>query len=538
MRKTSLHWFTLALILVLFFLAGLVLLPVPLTRDQGIYSYVAWRWLGEALPYRDSFDHKGPLLYLIYALALQISGGAMWGPNLFDLLARTLTVILGYLAGRRLLSPRGGLYTAIFTALPLFGVFNSCWWNAQAETFIMPLLSAGALAASGRSGKRGETSLLAGICTGLALLLKLSVFPHLLFLALWLWRCSDPRLAADRRKRLIAPALFLLGTMLPPALAVLYFWNKGAGRSFFEIYLLFNLIHASRSLAAIPWHHLFRGLWVSANFIPLLALFLFLPMPRALRKREPLAFILLWNAAGLAQVLLQGKFFLYHWLVFLPPLGLLAGAGLARVENFFGPAGGTTAPSAGRRVGGAVVFLLCAWFILVFGRAWWLIAESYQTRRFVTGEISRREYYARFNSSDARGRGDFNLLASVAVAELARKIVPPDGRLLVFGYEPIINYLAARPAPTRFEIDYPLTFTPASPRSEKLRQKWREEFMRGLTARPPELVILVVNDANAIEPVSSLEQARAFSEFWSWLNQNYAVSERIEDFLFYRRKKD
>src|SRR5947208_653777 len=49
-------------------LATLMRLPglwLPLERDEGAYGYVASRWLQGALPYRDVFDHKPPLIYLL-----------------------------------------------------------------------------------------------------------------------------------------------------------------------------------------------------------------------------------------------------------------------------------------------------------------------------------------------------------------------------------------------------------------------------------------------------------------------------------------
>src|ERR671922_2576087 len=42
---------------------------LPLERDEGAYAVIATRWLAGDVPYRDLFDHKPPLIYVIYALA-------------------------------------------------------------------------------------------------------------------------------------------------------------------------------------------------------------------------------------------------------------------------------------------------------------------------------------------------------------------------------------------------------------------------------------------------------------------------------------
>ena len=95
-------------LLALFVATGLSVLPLPFTRDQGVYAYGAWRWLEGDIPYRDSFDHKGPALYAVYAVGLRLAGGAAWGPNLLDLLARTVTVWLLWAVGRRLAGSAAG----------------------------------------------------------------------------------------------------------------------------------------------------------------------------------------------------------------------------------------------------------------------------------------------------------------------------------------------------------------------------------------------------------------------------------------------
>jgi Dolichyl-phosphate-mannose-protein mannosyltransferase len=172
------------LILEVFFILGLIFLAVPFTRDQGIYSYVAWRWMAGDIPYLDTFCHKGPLLYAVYAVGLKISSGAMWGPNLLDLVARTSTVLLMFMIGKRMRSPRAGVYAAAFTAMPLFSVFNSCWWNCQAETFMVPLIAFSTLLVVLKNDRFKMISLTAaGFISGQAIMLKPTGAMHFIFLA-------------------------------------------------------------------------------------------------------------------------------------------------------------------------------------------------------------------------------------------------------------------------------------------------------------------------------------------------------------------
>jgi hypothetical protein len=511
----------LALLLLAFGLGGLALLPVPFTRDQGIYAYVAWRWLGGDVPYLGAFDHKGPLLYAVFMLALKLSGGAMWGPNLADLLARAAAVALAYPLGRRFLNARGALYAAVFTALPLFGLFNSCWWNDQAETFMLPLLGASAFLAL--DPKRRPAALaLAGVLAAQAVMLKPTALLHGLFLLAWVALRREPGEGPR-------PALCLLSGLAAGVLAWIgYFAARGALGAMWEVLVVFNSFHGQASLAAMndPLKTLAQGERAVFGLIPLLLFFLLLPS----REDKGRGFILLFAAASFAQVLTQGRFFLYHWLAAVPAAGLAAGAGLSRLHEVLA---GRWRPLAGRVVAGAFLLGFAAGSV----NLWYLVAESYRTRDYLAGRIDLAQYYARFSEKGAKGRGDFNLLASAAAAHYLRLHVPPSGRVLVFGYEPLVNYLAARPAPTRFEIDYPLTFTPRSERAAALRRRWRLEFMTDLQARPPAMVVLVANDRNAIEPEDSNLQAREFAEFGRWLEQGYQPVDRIEDFTFYAPRR-
>ena len=47
---------------------------VPEYVDSGVFQYIGRKILEGYMPYRDIFDHKGPLLYLINALGLQLMG--------------------------------------------------------------------------------------------------------------------------------------------------------------------------------------------------------------------------------------------------------------------------------------------------------------------------------------------------------------------------------------------------------------------------------------------------------------------------------
>ncbi|MHB8079492.1 MAG: glycosyltransferase family 39 protein [Candidatus Krumholzibacteriia bacterium] len=499
----------LGLLLALFVLTGLSLLPLPFTRDQGVYAYTAWRWTAGGVPYVDAFDHKGPLLYAVYALGLALAGGQAWGVNLLDLLARLLALGFTWATARRLFGPRAAWLATALAALPLTGAFDAAWVNAQAESFMLPLLAAaGWLCVGGGGNRRDRAAALAGLLAAQAVMLKPTAALTGLFLAGWL-------AAGDRTWR--RPALFAGAALAGVAAWLAYFAARGALGRMWESLVVFNTIHA-RAGAGPAWT------WVPRlfGFAPLLAAGLALPG----RSRRARLFAAGWLAAGVLQVVVQGKFFAYHWLAAVLPLGLAAGAGLDTIAARLDGAGRRTRLGLG--FAAAVVLALA----VPQGAHWARTLAAYRTWDRVTGRITPAEYAGRFREAG----GDFNLLASTTAAAALRDQTPPGARVLVFGFEPLVNWLARRPSPTRFVFDYPLTFTPTSDRAARLRDRWRAEFMAGLRARPPEVVVLVDRDVNPLETTPSVAQAAAWPEFAAWLRAGYAPAGELEDFKFFTRR--
>ena len=49
------------------------------SRDPGVFLYIGAQILDGKVPYRDIWDHKGPVIYYIDALGLLLGRGSEWG---------------------------------------------------------------------------------------------------------------------------------------------------------------------------------------------------------------------------------------------------------------------------------------------------------------------------------------------------------------------------------------------------------------------------------------------------------------------------
>lgn len=64
--------------------------------DQGIYQYVGSTILDHGVPYKDAWDHKQPLTYMIHALGLLISNGSLWGIWFVELILLSIAGIFAF----------------------------------------------------------------------------------------------------------------------------------------------------------------------------------------------------------------------------------------------------------------------------------------------------------------------------------------------------------------------------------------------------------------------------------------------------------
>lgn len=88
--------------------------------DTNVYFTIGRGMTQGLMPYRDLFDHKGPLLYLLYALGACLSGTDFAGVFMLEAASLAATLLVGYagirLYGRGALSCLAIPATAMLTA--------------------------------------------------------------------------------------------------------------------------------------------------------------------------------------------------------------------------------------------------------------------------------------------------------------------------------------------------------------------------------------------------------------------------------------
>ena len=93
-------WLIISVTVVLVFASSTSPFYVTNGGDSALYRSVGYMWQQGSLPYVDIFDNKGPYLYLIERLGALLSGQAVWGIVLLQVLNLAIVAELCYRIAR------------------------------------------------------------------------------------------------------------------------------------------------------------------------------------------------------------------------------------------------------------------------------------------------------------------------------------------------------------------------------------------------------------------------------------------------------
>ena len=293
--------------------------------DANIFFTMGKSMFGGKVLYRDVFDHKGPVLYLLYGLASAVSRTDFRGVLLLEIAAMTAFLhtslrTVELLAGRRI--------SVWWMALPAAGLAASRAFShgGSAEELLLPFLAAAlfglAKALRSSDAKPWPAVCAQGFLAGCALWLKYTVLG---FYLVWVVLLAVLYLRRGWLARLARSVGVYLGGMALATLPwVIYFAVHGALGDWFTAYFYDNLFlykGEGSGLTALA-QHLW---WAVRDDLPaalLLAAFLVWAL---LTRRFAAAGSVAALAAGLALTSLMGGYLVYYGLVLavFAPLGLV-----------------------------------------------------------------------------------------------------------------------------------------------------------------------------------------------------------------------
>ncbi len=507
----------------------------PFGRDQGLWAAVADQVLRGGVAYADGITLKPPGIVYLYTWTL----GAWHDMRAVRVLeglwlAATLGLMIALLPvpRRRAAAP----LLALLLGLVHFQVFLF-WHMAGPDGFLaLPVLAALWVRTRTDPARSWLRPVAVGALLACAFWLKYTALVFApLFAALDLW---GPRALRPRAPRTVAAAWLAAagGFALVLGVVLADFGLRDGWRAFREVQVDFLLGYTGYRPQSpeLPWSGFHAGpagrgtrqilFWIPFVWIPALLL------PVWKRRLTPWP---LWLGAGLAVtgVAVQKKFFLAHWAPLVPWLCMLAALGIdttaRRVCLWLG------ARPDRSRVPIAVLSLAAVCALVPLSTRAGYGAEHLRAwaRQLGGAPAARAAYLHRFGRY---GHGDFSFVADMEAAAWLRSTTRPDQRVFIWGFEPLVYFLAERRPASRF-LENATIVSPAS------NPAWRDELVGELKRDPPEVVLVLTGD-RGLENVhgikgDSRETLRSeLPELQDWLAQNYREERQLEHFTVWRHR--
>jgi hypothetical protein len=533
--RRYLHWplVPVALATLLF---GSVSLIFPFGRDQGIHAFIADSALHGKTVYRDVFNIKPPLTTGVHAFALLLFGHSMTAIRLLDLLWTLATAIVLAAFAARLFRSRwagavaGTLYPLLYY---LFGYWHTAqtdgWLNLPlAAAFLLVILRFDIWYLHSDISVRPGSFFWPGLLLAAATLLKYTAVLALPLLVLFLLLHSSlftPHSSFSVRLRSV---LWLcLGFCAGIAACGLVLLLAGALPAFFESQFGLMPSYVTLGAAESPLVRFFHqtvgtpclrnvGIIGLVGLIATLVVFV-------LRRRSAfctlasgfwprLLLTAAWLVTALVSVFAQGKFFEYHYLPLLGVTCVLA-AGLVAL----------LAPALRRLPVIVNVLLGVAVAAGLTHAAGWRSSSFTTLAEIATGRASLRAYW----DSSAHDSGtDFSLREDLALADYIAAKTAPNDRVFIWGYEPLVYFVARRWPVSRFEYNFPLVVSWHT-------ADFRRELLSALESDPPRLLVVAHGDQTPWvmgHDKDSYQDLLDFPELCDFINRDYIFETRVERF--------
>ena len=474
------------------------------SRDSGVFLYVAWRWLSGDIPYRDVWDHKPPLIYVVDALGLSLTPDSLWGVWLLQFAFIFLTLFFIY----KVLDGEFGTFAALAGSLAFTsGLLTVLEQGNVTEQYalVFQALCLRLFLRAYRKDFPPRAWFWIGLCGGLAFNFKQTTIGLWIACALLIFAIR----ILQRRSPLLDLLALLVGGLVPSLVLVVYLASQNALMDFWEQAFLYNFIYIGkhegiRRLLPV----FFKGFALLSQggllYLTVLGWLAGLGYLWVNRKASPHPLIVLALVDLPIEVILitvSGRSIIHYYLTLLPVMGILTGVLIYTVPRLLEKISSHSSLRVSRW---APTVLLAAVVLLQLGQV-----KSYPEYVQVLGV---NEY--------------------TALVDYISKNTQEDDKVLIIGAESVVNFLARREAPTRYVYQYPLALLG--------RRPMFEEYFNQILENRPVLIIDTRGRTRLDEKLYVPLQKRSeiVREGVQYLGENYQQVAQFGEWFVYRLIED
>lgn len=428
--------------------------------DSAFFAYAGELLRTGGRPYVSFWDHKPPLIYLIEAAALTVSGGHLWGLWAASLAALLASVVLAY---RTLRLPFGVLGATLGVIFFAFSLPHMLATNL-AEEYALPIQWATALLLvrwRPVDDKMYGPGLILGVLGAMAFSLKANLIGTALSvgLALTIVLLSEKKLGPWLR--LVAGALS--GFALVAAVLVGYVALGGPVSAFWDQVFHYNFVY-SATTPGLRMRVALDAVMVSTNYgsflLPFAGWVVAAAALLARGRRESRYPILLlgvvWLPIEVLLVSVSGRLYAHYYVVLLPPLSFLVALATSELVAHVPQQVGVGIRRLGWATGAVIALSTAIVLVSVVNTSLWL--RDYEGPRERNRQITAVVQYVRTHSQ-------------------------PDAPLLVWGHASDVYFFSGRRPASRFIYALPL-LTPGYANAALVRG-----FVGEVEAAAPSLII-------------------------------------------------
>lgn len=300
--------------------------------DSNCFFTVGKSMLKGLVPYRDLYEQKGPLLYMLHAVAALFSKNSFIGMYFFEIIAAAVFLFFSFKTMQLYLK------RVDTTAIPLFAALiysSDCFCHGDsAEEFCLPIF-AFSIYLIARLFKTEQLPslkefLIVGVTSGAILWIKFSMLGLYLgwFCVIAVWLIKEK----DIKYLFRAVGYIGIGVLIISVPILLYFTINRSLSDLYTVYFYNNLFHYSQGESSSGIISLFNNLYIGIsksvyyNFLPMI--FIFIGMIRLIIKKKYNEFLSYFTMLLTTFILvyIAGRSYRYYPLIFcsFSPLGFLS----------------------------------------------------------------------------------------------------------------------------------------------------------------------------------------------------------------------